>query len=210
MMQRECEQNEGGYRMKKLFRTSLVSVVIVATGAVASAQDLAGTGALWAKGVGSASVSGNGAVHIEGRGISVIHVSGHERLAASGVGKRVENPDGSVTFYGWKGQVSAAGIHLAVNMSGGLIEFKAIGSGQATLQGRVLPPSLRPQCRDRGTWSDTGEWSRWSMSTERTNASVIRQKEPVRKSRTVLSFPWTPLQLPKQIRRLPHPSTPIA
>lgn len=123
--------------MKKLFLALvLVSLVLVTTGAVASAQDVAGNGTLWAKGVGRASVSGNGAVHIEGRGVSVIHVSGHERLDANGVGRRVQNPDGSVTFYGWKGQVNASGIHLTVNMYGGLIEFKAIGSGQATLQGR--------------------------------------------------------------------------
>lgn len=147
--------------MKKLFLAlALVSIVIIATGAVASAQDLNGSGALWAKGVGRAALNGNGTVHIEGHGVAVIHISGYESLSATGVGRRIQNPDGSVTFLGWKGQIHTSGSQLAVNIYGGLIEFKATGTGQATLQGRGdyrvchRDPTTQP-CAN-GNWSVGG------------------------------------------------------
>ncbi len=145
--------------MKKLFLAlALVSVALFATGAGASAEDLAGTGALWAKGVGRASVSGNGTVNIEGHGIAVVHVSGFDTLTANGTGRRIQNGDGSVTFFGWRGQIRTSGSHLTVNMYGGLIEFKATGTGQATLQGRG---DYRVCHRDPSTQPCTG--GKWSI-----------------------------------------------
>ncbi|MBC7264843.1 MAG: hypothetical protein H5T64_10890 [Chloroflexi bacterium] len=110
----------------------LASLVLVS---VANAEDLEGTGRLWARGVGVATVHGDGRVVVWCRGFGTVWVKGAENLEARGVGIRRE-VDGGVLFVGWRGRVTASGHELTVRMAGGVIEFVAEGTGWATLKGR--------------------------------------------------------------------------
>src|SRR3990170_4367962 len=109
---------------------------LAAAGANAAGRDIAGRGTLYARGAGVAEVSGDGRVDIRGHGLGTVLVTGAEHIEAKGEGRRVELPDGSIRFVGWKGTINAAGRDMTVRMEGGKVEFRATGQGSAHLQGR--------------------------------------------------------------------------
>ncbi len=139
-------------KRKTLLTLSLLLVLSLGFTAVAAAEEVEGTGKLWAKGVGYAEVHGDGQVDIQGHGVGTVRVKGAEVLRAQGHGRRWDLPDGTVLFAGWRGHIHAAGQDLNVNMVGGLIEFTARGQGWVLLKGRgVYRANGRP-----GRWTTEG------------------------------------------------------
>ncbi|TKJ30872.1 MAG: hypothetical protein CEE40_03260 [Chloroflexi bacterium B3_Chlor] len=120
----------------------------------ASADEISGTGTIWAKGAGLAILRGDGEIEIEGHGVGVVWIKGAETLEASGKGHRWEVPSGNATlFWGWSGTIQASGQKITVWMTGGLIEFTASGTGRVYLRGHG-----RYEINGHdGFWSPTGE-----------------------------------------------------
>jgi hypothetical protein len=113
------------------------------------ADELKGSGHLWAKGIGYAEVHGNGAVDVSVRGAATVWVKGAEVLRAEGTGRRWDLPGGGTVFAGWKGQIEIRGSELDVKMWGGVLELDARGTGWAFLKGR-------------GVYRLNGESGRWT------------------------------------------------
>ncbi len=122
-------------RIMVLVLVAALAALAVAT--VARAEEIEGTGTLVARGAGTAHVAGDGKIAIRGRGAATICVVGAEVLEVRGRGTRATCADGAGRlFSGWRGTLVARGSHLDVKMVGGLIEFRAEGTGVAHLKGR--------------------------------------------------------------------------
>jgi hypothetical protein len=113
------------------------------------ADEVEGSGHLWAKGIGYAEVHGNGAVDISVRGGATVWVKGAEVLRAEGRGRRWDLPGGGAVFAGWKGEIKIRGSELDVKMWGGVLELDARGTGWVFLKGR-------------GVYRTNGESGRWT------------------------------------------------
>lgn len=135
-----------------VFALALLAVVVPVGLAEAAEQDMEGTGWIWAWGAGEAVVEGDGKVVVYGHGVGVVWVSGAERLVARGTGRRVDLPDGTTRFEGWRGTIKAFGGELRVRMVGAMIHFYARGTGSVFLRGhgRYIVNG------HKGTWSDDG------------------------------------------------------
>ncbi len=113
--------------------TAMALVVLLIPAALA--QEETGCGWLFALGGGEAVLDGAGTVTIHGRGVGVVWVTGAEDLVARGVGRRVDLPDGTVRFEGWRGTLRASGDDMHIRMLGSIISFYARGCGSAFLRG---------------------------------------------------------------------------
>lgn len=127
-----------------------LSLMLVST---ASADQISGTGTIWAKGVGEAIIRGDGEVEIEIHGVASVWVKNAETLEANGRGHRWEAPGGATVFWGWSGTIHTSGEHMTVWMRGGLIEFTASGTGWVYLRGH----GRYKVNGHEGSWSPTGE-----------------------------------------------------
>lgn len=112
-----------------------LAVVVLSGTAGAASETISGQGVLYARGSGTAEVSGDGRVDIRGLGVGTVLVCGAERLEAQGDGRRFDLPGGCVRFVGWKGSIHAAGEDMTVRMEGSKIQFRAAGEGTAVLKG---------------------------------------------------------------------------
>jgi hypothetical protein len=102
-----------------------------------SAEEISGTGTIWATGAGLAILRGTGEVDVQGHGVGIVWVKSAETLEASGEGYRWQIPEtGATVFLGWSGSIYASGHEMTVWMAGGLIEFTASGTGKVYLRGR--------------------------------------------------------------------------
>lgn len=121
----------------KVLAGILTAVTLVALVVPASmAAEAEGCGWIRAYGAGEAILDGDGSVTIHGRGLAVVWVTGAEHLSAWGIGRRVDLPDGTVRFEGWRGTILSSGDDMHVRMLGGLISFFAEGCGSVFLRGR--------------------------------------------------------------------------
>lgn len=112
-----------------------LGALTLADSASAAGTDLSGRGVLYARGAGLAELRGDGRVDIRGHGAATVLVQGAENVVARGEGHRIDLPDGSVRFVGWRGHIRIVGEDMTVVMMGGRIEFRAIGQGTAHLRG---------------------------------------------------------------------------
>jgi|GEM_PF-5297054 len=125
--------------MKKriLVLVVVAALAVLAMAVVAHAETVEGTGTLVARGVGFAHVEGDGKIAIRGRGVGTICVVGAEWLEVHGRGVKGTCAEGEgQLFTGWRGTLLAKGSALDVKMAGGVIEFRAEGTGVAHLRGR--------------------------------------------------------------------------
>ena len=139
-------------------RTTLLLAVVVALSLplafTASAEEISGTGTIWAKGAGLAVLRGDGKIEIGAHGVGVVWIKDAERLEASGRGHKWEVPGGNVTvLWGWSGTIHASGDRITVWMTGGMIEFTASGTGKVYLRGRGRSEVNGQE----GLWSPGGE-----------------------------------------------------
>lgn len=114
---------------------AVVGVFILSGSASAASDTVSGRGVLYARGSGVAEVKGDGRVDIRSFGGGTVHISGAERIDAQGEGQKVELPDGSILFTGWKGTIHALGRDMNVRMEGVRIAFRAAGRGSVFLKG---------------------------------------------------------------------------
>jgi hypothetical protein len=139
--------------MKRFGTVTAIAValaLVVAT--AASAEVVAGTGAITARGAGVARVTCNGRVIIRAHGAGTVWVRNAEKVRASGRGVRADLPGGSVLFRNWSGRIQVGGEELTVAIVGRLIDFTAKGTGTVFLRGRGSY-WLRGE---RGEWSRDG------------------------------------------------------
>ena len=125
--------------MKKRSMIVLAALLVLALllTSTVSAEEISGTGTIWAKGAGLAILRGTGEVDIQGHGVGIVWVKDAETIEASGEGYRWEVPEtGATVFLGWSGAIYASGHEMTVWMAGGLIEFTASGTGKVYLRGR--------------------------------------------------------------------------
>lgn len=101
----------------------------------AMAQEETGCGWIFAHGAGEAVLDGDGTATIHGHGVGVVWVTGAENLVARGIGRRVDLPDGTVRFEGWRGTIRASGDDVHIRMLGSIISFYAQGCGSVFLRG---------------------------------------------------------------------------
>lgn len=153
--------------MKK--RTTLLLAVVVALSlplaSSASAEEITGTGTIWAKDAGLAVLRGHGEIDIEAHGVGVVWVKDAERLEASGRGHRWTVPgSGATVFWGWSGTIHASGDRITVWMTGGVIEFTASGTGKVYLRGR-------------GRYEVNGHEGLWSPGGEVLRLDAVQQAQ---------------------------------
>lgn len=127
-------------RMFAVFTMAIVAaaalgVFVLSGTASAEGTTISGKGVLYARGSGTAEISGDGRVEIRSFGSGTVTITGAETIEARGDGNRLEMPDGSVKFTGWNGYIRAAGEDMTVSMAGSKIQFRAAGEGTATLKG---------------------------------------------------------------------------
>ncbi len=139
-------------------RTTLLLAAVVALSLplalTASAEEISGTGTIWAKGAGLAVLRGHGEIEIEGHGVGVVWVKDAEMLQASGRGHKWEAPSSNATvFWGWSGTIHTSGDRITVWITGGMIEFTASGTGKVYLRGR----GRYKVNGHEGLWSPGGE-----------------------------------------------------
>ncbi len=107
--------------MKK--RTIILLAVLLALSlslaSTASADEISGTGTIWAKGVGLAILRGDGEINIQGHGVGIIWIKNAETLDATGHGHRWEARGGATVFWGWWGKIQASGDNITVWMKVG-------------------------------------------------------------------------------------------
>ena len=147
--------------------TILMAVLLVLSlglASAASADELDGSGTIWAKGVGQARVSGHGEIRVRCHGAGIVWVKNAEVLRATGNGRKWQAPGGATVFWGWSGTVYASGVDITVWMTGGLIEFTAAGTGRVYLQGR-------------GKYRVNGVEGFWSLTEETLSMENLEQSQ---------------------------------
>jgi len=123
--------------MRRLWTIGLVVLALgLISAAAVQADKLEGTGIIRAIGAGLARVHGTGRVDIAAKGIGTVLVRNAQTIQATGRGFRQDLPGGIALFAGFAGHIHVAGEGMTVEMAGGLIEFKAMGTGTVFLQGR--------------------------------------------------------------------------
>ena len=123
--------------MRRFFMIGIVVLALgLLTAAVVQADKLEGTGTIRAIGAGLARVHGTGRVDIAAKGVGTVWVRNARTIQATGRGSRQDLPGGITLFAGWAGHIHVAGEGMTVEMAGGIIEFKATGTGTVFLQGR--------------------------------------------------------------------------
>jgi hypothetical protein len=123
--------------MKRMLMIGLaVLALCLVTVAAVQADKLEGSGTIRAIGAGLSRVHGTGRVDIAAKGIGTVWVRNARTIQATGRGFRQDLPGGVTLFAGWAGRIHIAGEGMTVEMAGGVIEFKATGTGTVFLQGR--------------------------------------------------------------------------
>ena len=133
----------------------LVAVVLAASlgfAAVASAEEVEGTGTLEAHGDGLAALHGTGWMRVSGNG--VLWVKGAENVNIEGQGHKKVFPDGWTEYVGFHGVARIGGRDMSVILAGEEIDLYAIGSGRAILWGEGR---YRINKLITGAWSETIE-----------------------------------------------------
>lgn len=141
--------------MKSTMRRGIIFSTFMLLGALSTtsqAADEVGIGMLKARGAGIAAVQGSGKARISGHGVLTIHdVDGDAVVEVDGEGRRVELPNGSVVYFGFRGHAHISGPTFRVVMSGANIRLAAAGKGRVHLEGcgqYVVADDLQP-------WRDT-------------------------------------------------------
>ncbi len=139
-------------------RTILLWAVVVALclplASAVSAEEISGTGTIWAKGAGVAVLRGDGEITIRAHGVGMVWIKDANTLEASGRGHKWESSGSNATvFWGWSGTIRASGDSITVWLVGGIIEFTATGTGKVYLRGRGSYEAHGQE----GQWSQDGE-----------------------------------------------------
>lgn len=152
--------------MKKRAMILMAVLLVLSLGlaSAASADEVRGSGSIWAKGVGVARVRGHGEIRIHCHGAGIVSVKDAGTLRATGDGHKWQAPGGATVFWGWSGTVYASGQDITVWMSGGLIQFTASGTGRVYLQGR-------------GRYRINGGEGSWSLTGEPLSLETVGQAE---------------------------------
>ncbi len=107
--------------MKKrtIILVAMLLALSLSLASTASADEISGTGTIWAKGVGLAILRGDGEINIQGHGVGIIWIKNAETLDATGHGHRWEARGGATVFWGWWGKIQASGDNITVWMKVG-------------------------------------------------------------------------------------------
>jgi hypothetical protein len=149
--------------MLKSKRTVIVLLVVLAASmlfaAVASADNLAGTGWIRAEGDGRAALQGDArTVHLSGNGILWFKDEGEvDEPVVTGYGHSIEYPDGWVKYFGFRGQFHISDADdVTVILVGKNVNLFAAGQGRVYLEGEGYYIVGRGPHWTRGEWSPSG------------------------------------------------------